>query len=147
MLLNIAIGALLVLLTTAIHAEGMLFLLHMKRMQERDLHHYPRRKKIYLVGLVIILLLLVSVAEMALWAVAYLKIGAIEGMEAALYFSMVTFTTLGYGDITLSEQWRLLASFEAATGIIMFGWTIGLVVATVQRVYFSEKRNDSQSHN
>jgi voltage-gated potassium channel Kch len=147
MLLNIAIGFLLVLLTTAIHAEGMLFLLHMKQIRERDLNRYPRRKKIYLVGSVIIMLLLVSVVEMALWAVAYLKIGAIEGVEAALYFSMVTFTTLGYGDITLSEQWRLLGSFEAATGIIMFGWTIALVVATVQRVYSSEKPNDSQSHN
>ena len=141
MLLNIVIGFILVLLTTAIHAEGMLFLLHMKQFRERNLYRYPRRKKIFLVGSVIIMLLLVSLAEMALWAVAYLKVGAIEGTEAALYFSMVTFTTLGYGDITLSEQWRLLASFEAATGIIMFGWTIALVVATVQRVYSSEQRN------
>ena len=147
MLLNIAIGALLVLLTTAIHAEGMLFLLHRKQMQDRDLPHYSRRKKIYLVGSVIILLLLVSVAEMGFWAVAYLMTGAIEGMEAALYFSMVTFTTLGYGDITLSEQWRLLAAFEAATGIIIFGWTIALVIATVQRVYFSDKLIDPQTQN
>lgn len=143
MLLNIGLGTLLVLLTTAIHAQGMLFLLRMKRMGARDLHRYPNRKKIFLVGTVIILLLLIAVVEMALWAFAYLKIGAIEGMEAALYFSMVTFTTLGYGDITLGEQWRLIASFEAATGIIMFGWTTALVVATVQRVYFSDHSDDS----
>ena len=142
MLLKIGLGALLVLLTTAIHAEGMLLLLYMLGVNKRDPRDYSHRRKIYLVGSVIILLLFISVAEMALWALAYIGLGAIEGVEAALYFSMVTFTTLGYGDMTLSEQWRLLASFEAATGIIMFGWTTGLVVATVQRVYFSTKRND-----
>lgn len=143
MLLNFGIGTLLVLITTAVHAEGMLFLLHMKRMQQRDMHHYPHRKKIYLIGTVIVLLLFISIVEMTLWALAYVYIGAIEGMEEALYFSMVTFTTLGYGDITLSEQWRLLSSLEAATGIIMFGWTTALAITTVQQVFFSNKRDDS----
>ena len=141
MLLNFGIGTLLVLITTAVHAEGMLFLLHMKRMQQRDMHHYPHRKKIYLIGTVIVLLLFISIVEMTLWALAYVYIGAIEGMEKALYFSMVTFTTLGYGDITLSQQWRLLSSFEAATGIIMFGWTTALVITTVQRVFVSDTDN------
>ena len=143
MLLNFGIGTLLVLITTAVHAEGMLFLLHMKRMQQRDMHHYPHRKKIYLIGTVIVLLLFISIVEMTLWALAYVYIGAIEGMEEALYFSMVTFTTLGYGVITLSEQWRLLSSLEAATGIIMFGWTTALAITTVQQVFFSNKRDDS----
>jgi hypothetical protein len=147
MLLNIGIGALLFLLTTTIHAEGMLLVLHRYRRHEKDLHRYPHRKRIYLVVMVVILMFFVSVAEITLWAVTYLTIGAIERMEAALYFSMVTFTTLGYGDITLSEQWRLLASFEAANGIIMFGWSTALVITTVQRVFFSEKRNGSQSRN
>ena len=40
----------------------------------------------------------------------------------------------------LDERWRLLASFEAANGIIMFGWSTAIVVAAVQRIYFSEER-------
>jgi len=59
---------------------------------------------------------------------------AIEQLETALYFSMVTFTTLGYGDVTMSPDWRLLASFEAANGIIMFGWTTALIAAVIQRL-------------
>ena len=52
---------------------------------------------------------------------------------------MVTFTTLGYGDVLLDEEWRLLASFEAANGIIIFGWTTAIIIAIVQQQYFSKE--------
>ena len=68
-----------------------------------------------------------------------MALGEINDLEPAFYFSMVTFTTLGYGDIVLDERWRLLASFEAATGIIMFGWTTAIVLAAVQSTYFGKK--------
>ena len=92
----------------------------------------------YWIGGTVLLMFLVSVLEVLIWAVSYLALNAIEGFERALYFSMVTFTTLGYGEIVLDEHWRLLASFEAANGIIMFWWTTAIVIAVVQRVYFSE---------
>ena len=76
--------------------------------------------------------------EIAVWAGVYLLVGAVEKLEAALYFSLVTFTTLGYGDVLLDERWRLMAAFEAANGIIIFGMTTALVVAVVQRVYFAD---------
>jgi hypothetical protein len=53
----------------------------------------------------------------------------------------VTFTTLGYGDVTLGPDWRMLAAFEAANGLIMFGWTTALVIAYMQRIF--PKRSDS----
>jgi len=80
------------------------------------------------------LLLLAGILEAAIWAVAYLQTGAFSSFEEAMYFSVVSFTTLGLGDITLSEQWRLLGAFEAANGIVMFGWSTALVFAFVQRV-------------
>ena len=52
---------------------------------------------------------------------------------------------LGYGEIVLDERWRLLASFEAANGIIMFGWTTAVVVAVVHRVYFVDKGKSHSS--
>lgn len=52
-----------------------------------------------------------------------------------LYFSTVTYTTLGFGDVVMEPGWRLLSSFQAANGIIMFGWTTALIVAAVQFVY------------
>ena len=82
---------------------------------------------------------IVSVVEVLVWAVTYLALNAIDGLEKAIYFSMVTFTTLGYGEIVLDERWRLLASSEAVNGIIMFGWTTAIVIAAVQRIYLSEE--------
>ncbi|MHC5096111.1 MAG: potassium channel family protein [Planctomycetota bacterium] len=81
-----------------------------------------------------------SLIEVLVWAFVYLWLNAIEGVEQAFYFSMVTFTTLGYGDVVLQERWRLLASFEAANGIILFGWTTAIVMAVVHRVYFQKEK-------
>ena len=54
--------------------------------------------------------------------------------ETAHYFSTVTYTTLGYGDVTLEPAWRLLAAFQAANGTIMFGWTTAIVMAVIHRM-------------
>jgi len=138
MLLNMAIAALLMVITTALHASGMLLVVRMVLQDEALTSHRKQRMHLFSVAGVVLLMFLVSVIEVLVWSVTYLWLGAIEGLEKATYFSMVTFTTLGYGEIVLDEQWRLLASFEAANGIIMFGWTTAIVLATVQRIYFNK---------
>jgi hypothetical protein len=56
--------------------------------------------------------------------------------EEAVYFSVVTFTTLGYGDITLADhQWRLLSGAEALNGVLLVGWSTALLFAVVQRCW------------
>ena len=84
------------------------------------------------------MLFLAAVVESSLWAGVYLVVGAIPDLETALYFSTVTYTTLGYGDVTLGSEWRLFASFQAANGTIMFGWTTAIVMAVIRRM--SEER-------
>lgn len=83
---------------------------------------------------VVLALALAAVLESAVWAAAYLLVGALPDFGDALYFSLVTFTTLGYGDITLAPRWQLLAAFQATNGIILFGWTTAVIVAVVQRI-------------
>jgi hypothetical protein len=135
MLHSTLIGLFLFILTTAIHTGGMVLAIGKFRTlkKTRDTRH--RHSRFYMVGVVANSMFLVAMAEISVWALAYLATGAIEGVEKALYFSAVTFTTLGYGDIVLSERWRLLAGFEAANGVIMFGWTTALVFAVVQSLY------------
>ncbi|MGB3020865.1 MAG: potassium channel family protein, partial [Methyloceanibacter sp.] len=71
--------------------------------------------------------------------ILYLALGAIGSFEQAVYFSTVTFTTLGFGDIILDERWRLLSSFEAANGLLMFGWSTALVFVAVKWVYQNDR--------
>ena len=135
--LNIIIAACMLVVTTAIHAGGMLLVMQMSASHKGP--SIKRLTRLSLISGVVILMFLASVLEVLVWAITYLALNAIEGFERALYFSMVTFTTLGYGDVVLAEQWRLLSSFEAANGIIMFGWTTAIVIAVVQRHYLGEK--------
>jgi hypothetical protein len=56
-------------------------------------------------------------------------------LQSALYFSAVTYTTTGYGDLVLSKEWRLVGAVEALTGILMCGWSTGFFFAVVSRLY------------
>ena len=69
------------------------------------------------------------------WPLLYPVLDAVRNLEEAAYFSMETFTTLGYEHITLEKNWRLLSTFAAANGLLMFGWSTALVFAAVQWIY------------
>ena len=143
MLFNIVIGGLVILGTTVIHASGMMLVLKNLDRTGGPLKRWLKRSPAFHVGEAVLWLFLISLIEVALWASVYLFIGAIESVEKALYFSMVTFTTLGYGDVLLDEEWRLLASFEAANGIIIFGWTTAIIIAIVTQEFFQKETSEN----
>ena len=62
------------------------------------------------------------------WTYVYLYLGVFDHIEPALYFSMISFTTLGFGDLILNENYRLLSGFTAVSGLISFGLTSAFVV-------------------
>jgi hypothetical protein len=137
MIVNIVIAMMVMLTTTVMHLAGIslvVMLLKTHAHHWRYRHPFVRAQK---TGEVVLLMLFFSFLEISVWAGIYMLVGAVEKIEAALYFSMVTFTTLGYGDVLLDEKWRLMAAFEAANGIIIFGLTTAVAVAVVQRIYFA----------
>ena len=79
------------------------------------------------------------IAEVWIWAGLFLYLGALGTLEEALYFTTVTFSTLGYGDVVLDKSWRLLGSFAAANGLFLFGWSTALVFIVVQRLHFLDR--------
>jgi ion channel len=94
------------------------------------------RRFIELAGWIILMHLL----EIGVWGAFYVWEQAIPGVEDALYFSAVTYTTTGYGDIVLPGPWRLYAAVEALTGILMCGWSTGFFFAVMHRVYSDLRR-------
>jgi len=78
-------------------------------------------------------LILIHMVEISVWGLFYLWQGCLPDAESAFYFSGVTYTTVGYGDLVLSKPWRLLAPLEALTGILMCGLSTGLFFALIYR--------------
>jgi hypothetical protein len=139
MLAQIILGSAMIVVTTLI--QGVFTVLGIEKLRD----HLERRTTKSLVrstlklAVFVLWLFLATIIEVWIWAILYLVLGAIATLENAVYFSTVTFTTLGFGDIVLDEKWRVLSSFEAANGLLMFGWTTALVFAAVQWVYAGRK--------
>lgn len=53
-----------------------------------------------------------------IWALAFQALAIFPTLEAAVYFSLVAFTTLGFGDVLLPQDWRLLSGLAAANGLL-----------------------------
>jgi len=79
-------------------------------------------------------MVLIHLIEVTLWALFYVWKDAMPDLPSALYFSAVTYTTTGYGDLVLPSNWRLVGAVEALTGILMCGWSTGFFFAVVSRM-------------
>ena len=81
-----------------------------------------------------------------MWAIIYLQLGEFEVLTDALYFSVVTSTTLGYGDIVLSSKWQLLGTFEAMGGLILFGTSTAFLLNVMRRLFDEPPDNGIQTN-
>ena len=132
---QVAFGSVLSLITTAIHATCTVAVFRVLRSGRASrLGKRSAPSRVALIWAVVLLMSVAAILESGVWAAVYRAVGAIPDMEMALYFSIVTFTTLGYGDVTLDTGWRLLAAFQAANGTIMFGWTTAIVMTVIHRM-------------
>jgi hypothetical protein len=132
---QIILGSMMVIATTIIQSGFTVAAIRAVRLHvSKELPRSLWRSTLTL-ALFVLWLFLATILQVWAWALLYLALNALGNIEEAAYFSMETFTTLGYGDITLKENWRLLSTFEAANGLLMFGWSTALVFAAVQWIY------------
>lgn len=142
MLIQIAIGTALLLVNILIAAvaamvlEGVLSRAHGWMLRE------PHRPKLVLLLAGVSLWVLgVVTAGVWVWALVYLQIGAFATLEEAVYFSLTSYTTLGFGDVLLSRQWHLLAGMEAANGFLTFGLLTALLVEGLRAVTMGQREH------
>lgn len=136
MLINIIIGLIVVGITVIIQGYGTMFWVA----------RYDNRKDLLTKGSFVhtgtrllistsIYLIFIHLIQAAIWAILYLylpDINEFETFEKSMYFSLVTFTTLGYGEITIGSGNRIIAGLEAINGITLIGWSTAFMFAVFQ---------------
>ncbi len=134
MLMNLALGTLVISLTVIIHTLGLIGVTHMMGHVIGRFRAHGRRSRILAMVVTVIGLFLVLTVEVWLWAVSFFWLGVLPTFEEALYFSTVSFSTLGYGDVLPSDEWRLFAALEGVNGFLLIGWSTAYLVAAGMRV-------------
>jgi len=122
----------LMALCVAIHATGVTLALRWVRD-----HGMPQRfwRLTWLFIQIAAWIIFFHLMEITAWAVFYTSKDAMPDLQSALYFSAVTYTTTGYGDLVLPREWRLVGGVEALTGILMCGWSTGFFFAVVSGLH------------
>jgi hypothetical protein len=77
-----------------------------------------------------LLLVVGNLAQITIWAMLFSWVGEFQQFSEAFYHSAVNFATLGYGDIVMSEQYRLLGPLESVNGVLMIGVSTAALTAS-----------------
>lgn len=135
MLIQLLIGSILICLTVILEAGFMaaaiaILTRHQARLAPAS---GPFHFAFVLSATVLWLLSALGVAVW-IWAGAFMILELFETLETALYFSMVSFTTLGFGDVVIGKEWRLLSGMAAANGLILFSLTTAFLIEFLGKI-------------
>ena len=135
MLLNIAIG--LSTMAVCMVLQSVLVVTAMRYYSRHDvLGNNPTAwTTMATLNGVMVLLVLGNIAQVAIWAVLFRLIGEFDALDVAVYHSAVNFASLGYGDIVMSERFRLLGPIEAINGVLMIGVSTAALMTTLQDAF------------
>jgi len=130
---QLLLGVLLIAITVAIHGAVMGWLLwQLERGGKRPFtlwHAYAVLTKVAIWSV------LAHLVEIAVWALVFYWAEVQRSIDLSIYFSAVTYATIGYGDVVPPESWRVLASMEGLVGILMCAWSGGFIFALVSRLH------------
>ena len=141
MFTQLLIGSILITATIIVEVlfiQGAIRIL--KRHGDHFLHSQQTFHHVFALASSTLWLLAALSVSIWMWALAFWSIGAFESLERALYFSMVSFTTLGFGDVTLPQNWRLLSGIIAANGLILFGLNTAFLIEILHRLFLRDDR-------
>jgi ion channel len=144
---ELAIALVIVAVCLIVHITGILlmaeWLLQRREYLEQNArrHHFALLIVMLFAGIVIL-----HVAQTSLWAAFYYAQGLFSDFETSLYFSMVSFTTIGYGDVLLPRNWRLLGVIEGFSGVVLCGVSTGFIFAVINAMFQARLRQRSNQN-
>lgn len=119
----------LINLTVIIHSIWMFFILKFINLNVESVIRIVFRNIV-----IIVTALFAHLLEASLFAIFYRVVEALPDWNTSFYFSLVSYATVGYGDVTLPAHWRLIGGVEGLIGALMVGWSVAVLVAVLQRL-------------
>jgi hypothetical protein len=132
----IVVSFVLVSLCVVIHIVGLVLLAHrlirIRPIADRELS--VTRASALLIS-VFVSIVLLHLMEVFVWAVYYDLWSLFDDIETSWYFSLGTYTTIGFGDVVLPARWRTLGGLEGLTGVLLCGLSTAFLFAVVNRMF------------
>jgi hypothetical protein len=150
MLIPLLLGCVTLFITMGIQISAVVYTLNYlfgfidrvdaRHTVQQELQHQSKRTTAFLISMVMTMLFIGNLIQAAIWAALFLELGEFTDFNTAFYHSMVNFASLGYGDIVMSEKWRLLGAIEASNGVLMFGLSAGTMLSIMNWVLAFDSR-------
>jgi len=134
-------GLSLITLTIAIHATSVMFMvsvLHSLRVRLEIRRSRTPRVFAFVIGTITtmgVLLAALHFIEAGIWAAAYLWLGALGSLDAAILYSIDSIATRGASGLVLPPHWQLMGALEAANGVLLFGISTAFIFTVMQFYY------------
>lgn len=135
---ELALSTLMVLVTVAIHGVGLILLSKLLRTEayEESIRHVPAfsMRSLFFTQVLVLSLFALHGIEIWLYGFVYVLIGAIPDLATAVYFSTISYAAIGYTDVHIDPDWRLVGAIEGINGLLLLGWSTAFFVAVVTRL-------------
>ena len=141
MLFNYFIGLFTMVICLLLQILLLVVVLRMYSRRIKPVNELTISYSLLIISVIMIILVVGNLAQIIIWGYLFLLLGEFELLSQAVYHSAVNFTTLGYGDIVMSAQYRLLGPLEAINGVLMIGVSTAVLMAVFQDL-LRKKRDD-----
>ena len=131
----LAVSAGLVFATIVVQIIGMavvIWIMRARNHRHGSLLYFLQQSGVIL--LVVTGLVLTHAVQIALYTGVYIALDAFSTFEEALYFSVSSFTTVGYGEITMEPPWRIVSAVQSANGFLVLGWSTVFLISVISRL-------------
>ena len=136
MLIQLMLATVMVVVTVLIHGAGITALARGLRIETSEplVHHHFSMKRAAVILIIVLALFTLHGIEIWLYAAVYLLIEAVQNLEAAVYFSTITYASIGFSDAEIARPWRLVGAIEGINGVLLLGWSTAFFVTVIARL-------------
>lgn len=146
MLNEIAVAGLIVSVCLLIHVAGLLLMAEWVLQRREYLERQGARIR-YAILIILLFsgIMFLHTVETGIWAIFYYSRALFVDFETSLYFSLTSYTTIGYGDVLLPQRWRLLGAIEGISGVLLCGISTAFIFAVMSALFQTRMQQQSRS--